>query len=240
MDACHRIGRQTAGKPRTIIVKFARFDQRQELFAARRQLREVAAPAGGRFTAKQLEKIFVSDNLTQHRQSILYAARQLRRKGKLFVEWSDVGQLKVRVTRGGDTKHITSFDDLRNLAGSDPDLPCAESVARPAAAAADAVASVPAAPTERPPVTRGKGKRGARSLTGFSWSVRLWHRHRTATAAADGSGSATAGWPPDGTNTGTETAAGAKSASLKTSLLKGDTPDVANPFRMFFLVKLQS
>ncbi|KAF0307301.1 hypothetical protein FJT64_018513 [Amphibalanus amphitrite] len=166
IDACHRIGRLTAGKPRTIIVKFARFDQRQELYAARRQLREVAAPAGGRFTAQQLEKIFISDNLTQHRQSVLYAARQLRRKGKLFAAWSDVGRLKVRVTKGGDTKHITSFDDLRGLVGSDPDLPRAEPVARPAAAAADAVAervaSVQAAPNERPPVAKGKGKRGAR------------------------------------------------------------------------------
>ncbi|KAF0302267.1 hypothetical protein FJT64_025619 [Amphibalanus amphitrite] len=166
IDTCHRVVRQAAGKPPTIIVKFARFDQRQELHAARRQLREVAAPAGGRFTTQQLEKVFVSDNLTQHRQSVLYAARQLRRKGKLFAAWSDVGRLKLRVTRGGDTKLITSFDDLRDIVGGDPDLPCADSVAHPAAAAADSVAArvapVPNVPIERPAVSKGKGKRGAR------------------------------------------------------------------------------
>ena len=149
--ACHRIGRQTAGKPRTIIVKFGRFDQRQELYAARRRLREVAPPAGGRFTSQQLEKIYIADNLTPHRQSVLYAARQLRRKDKLFAAWSDVGRLKVRVTRGGDTKIITSIDDLRDLVGNDPDLPAEESSTRtetttatPRAADGTAAPSVPA------------------------------------------------------------------------------------------------
>ena len=166
IDACHRIGRQTAGKPRTIVVKFSRFDQRQELYAARRQLREAPAPApGGRFTAQQLEQVYISDNLTPHRQSVLYAARQLRRKGKLFAAWSDVGRLKVRVTRGGDTKIIASTDDLRDLVGDDPDLPTEESCARSGTTTAPPrVDTVPADPTAR--VTRLTAARGGRGARG--------------------------------------------------------------------------
>ena len=158
IDACHRIGRQTTGKPRTIIIKFCRFDQRQQFYAARRQLHEVAAPAGGAFTAEQLKNIFVSDNLTQYRQSVLYAARQLRRKGKLSAAWSDVGRLKVRVTKGGDTKPISTIDDLRALVGDDPDLP-ADSVATPAAAAA---ATSSARTTATGAAGRGRPKRTGR------------------------------------------------------------------------------
>ena len=161
IDACHRIGRQSAGKTRSIIVKFCRFDQRQEFYAARRQLRGEAASAGGQFTAQQLEKIFVSDNLTQHRQSVLYAARQLRRKGKLFAAWSDVGRLKVRITKNGDTKLISTTADLRDLVGDDPDLPAdADFVAAPAAAAA---AAAPSARTTATGATgRGRPKRTGR------------------------------------------------------------------------------
>ena len=164
IDACHRIGRQKPGKARTIIVKFTRFDHRQELYAARRKLREVAAPAGGQFTRRQLESIYISDNLTQYRQSVLYVARQLKRKGKLFAAWSDVGRLKVRVTRGGDTRLIRNTDDLRDLVGDDPELTAAAEATTPPAAAADPDASAgraaggATAPADFQPVGRGKGK----------------------------------------------------------------------------------
>ena len=59
----------------------------------------------------------------------------------------------------------------------------------------------------------------------------------SATAGDSGSVTAAAGWSADGTTTGTETAAGTKSVSSKTSLFRGETPDASNPFRMFFLVK---
>ena len=67
IDTCHRIGRQTTTRHRVITAteKFVRFDQRQELYAARRKLRAVAAPAGAAFTRQQLGSVFISDNLTR-------------------------------------------------------------------------------------------------------------------------------------------------------------------------------
>ena len=161
IDACHRIGQKTPGKHRSIIVKFTRFDQRQDVYAARRKLREVAAPAGGPFTTDQLKGIYISDNLTKHRHSILYAARQLKRKGKLYAAWSDVGRMKVRITRGGDTKLINSTDDLRDLIGDDPELSAADNLTAAPEAVADRASSSgrgTTAPAEFQVVSRGKGK----------------------------------------------------------------------------------
>ena len=159
IDTCHRIGRQTTTRHRVIIVKFVRFDQRQELYAARRKLREVAAPAGAAFTRQQLASVFISDNLTPHRQSVLYVARQLKRKGKLFAAWSDVGRLKVRVHQGGNTRFITTIDDLRELVGDDPELVAPAD----SATAAAAPTSVPGRATAEPPPA-GRETRSKRTV----------------------------------------------------------------------------
>ena len=166
IDACHRIGRQTASKPRTIIVKFTRYDQRQDVYAARKKLREVSAPVGAPFTRQQLENIYISDNLTSRRQAVLYVARQLKRKGKLFAAWSDAGRLKVRISRGGNTKVISTNNDLRELVGDDPELIAVTHSADPGAAPGRAPGGA-VAPGKPPPApvdrwTRSKDKRAGR------------------------------------------------------------------------------
>ena len=126
VDVAHRIGRPRPGKTRTIIARFSTLAKRQAFYNARRELREAevrarAAP-GSRLTGEVLQKTYISDNLTQHNELLMYQARQLRKKEKLFAVWSDQGKLKLKEKKGASTKIFKSVDDLRKLCGKDPVL----------------------------------------------------------------------------------------------------------------------
>lgn len=122
IDISHRVGRPSPGKTRKIIVKFMRVSKRQDLYAARRDLRRARAARGSFFAEQVLTKIFISENLTRENDLLLYKARQLRKKGKLFAVWSDQGKLKTRITSGAPTRIFRSLEDLAALVGDDPVL----------------------------------------------------------------------------------------------------------------------
>ena len=133
VDVAHRIGRPKPGKVRTIIARFVTVSKRQAFYNARRALRDkdgAGAPPGSRLTEDILAKTFISDNLTQQNEFLLYQARQLKKKGKLFAAWSDQGKLKVKEKKGGSTKVFKAVDDLRDLCGSDPVLDEASAAAQ--------------------------------------------------------------------------------------------------------------
>ena len=104
-------------------------------------------------------------------QERLYAARQLKRKGKLFATWSDAGKLKVRVTAESGTVVVKTLDDLRKLVGDDPalELPAAGAesrlgpAARPESTAADATPG-PAPATQGTPTTAGEDADGFQAV----------------------------------------------------------------------------
>ena len=79
---------------------------------------------------RQLEKTFISDNLTRTNQHIMYVARSMRKQGKLHSAWTDVGRMKIRLSEGGPTKIIRSLEDLYEAA--DPDRRAGAAPAAPA------------------------------------------------------------------------------------------------------------
>ena len=122
VDVAHRVGRQKPGKTRTIIARFSTLATRQAFYNARRGLRGARAPPGSRLTDEILGKTYVSDNLTRQNELLMYQARQLKKKGKVFAAWSDQGKLKVKERQGSSTRIFKSTDDLRKLCGDDPVL----------------------------------------------------------------------------------------------------------------------
>ena len=120
IDTSHRIGVARPGTNRTIIVRFNSFKTRQEVYNARRELRKPRPVPGSSVSTETASKVFLSDNLTRANQFLLYQARQLKKAGKIFAAWSDVGRLKIRVTNNGPTKIIKSQDDLEKHAGVSP------------------------------------------------------------------------------------------------------------------------
>ena len=162
IDVAHRLGFKNRSNTRPVIVKLVRFEKRQELYAARKRIRGSELGQGSPITATEAENVFIADSLTRYNQSIMFAARQLKRKGKLFATWSDTGKLKVRVTSESSTAIIKSLADLRKLVGDDPALEPLPITARPEPAPADrpdlsAAATAAATPAEG--ASRGRGGR---------------------------------------------------------------------------------
>ena len=120
IDVAHRLGPQGRSSARHIIVKFVRFEKREEMYGARKKIRDGQQSPNSPISADV--PVYISDSLTRHNQEIMYVARQLKRKGKLFAAWSDAGKLKVRVRKEAPTSIIKSLDDLKKLVGDDPAL----------------------------------------------------------------------------------------------------------------------
>ena len=101
-DICrsHRVGRPLRGKNRAIIVKFISYNKRKEFYKNR----------------KNDNRVYISEDLTKQRSTLLYKARELRRRQKISQCWSADGRIFVRGLSDGDTKAgtklIKSEDDF--------------------------------------------------------------------------------------------------------------------------------
>lgn len=157
IDAAHRLGKPSTNKPRNVIVKFTTFVKRQQLYAARKQLRSARAPPNSVLTPAVLTGCFVSEHLTAQNATTMYAARQMRAKGKLCHAWTDGCRMKVRVTEKAPTRFISSIDDLIKIVGPDDQLESLVdgSTAPPAGGASAAASPAVRASAAAPPADRG-------------------------------------------------------------------------------------
>ena len=129
IDRTHRIGKPGTGKARPIIVRFANFTKRQELYNARRELRKPRPVRGSTVSPEVAGKTFLSDNLTRQNQHTMYVARNLKKEGKIHSAWTDVGKMKIRIREGAQTTVIRSLEDL--YAAIDPDRRPGDAAAAP-------------------------------------------------------------------------------------------------------------
>ena len=158
IDVSHRVGRPQEGRCRPIIVRMATRTSRDALYAARKDLRSGRVPALG---AEMIKKVFISENLTRANQRVMFAARQLKRRGKLHSVWTDNCRMKVRLQQGSSTRVIRNLDDLRELVGDEPELS--------AAADSAGLAPAPAPPRSRSrsPAAAAAGAGGEPDADGF-------------------------------------------------------------------------
>ncbi|KAF0295941.1 hypothetical protein FJT64_006546 [Amphibalanus amphitrite] len=119
IDCSHRLGRQQDGKCRTIIVKMSSHSSRDALYAARKNLRSARSSA---FGPEILKGIFIAENLTKANQQVMYAARQLKKRGKIHSAWTDNCRMKIRLQANGPTRVIRSLEDLREQVGDAPEF----------------------------------------------------------------------------------------------------------------------
>ena len=90
IDRSHRIGRRTESKPRDIIVKFSTYRVRQRVYKARTKLKD-SGYAG----------VFINEDLTKYRSTILYRARKLVKERRILGAWSSNGTVLVRDNNDG-------------------------------------------------------------------------------------------------------------------------------------------
>ena len=73
----------------------------------------------------------MADNLTRYNSAVMFAARELKREGRINSSWTDSGKMKVRIGgRNSPTKIIRSAADLRKLVGDHAALDAADALLR--------------------------------------------------------------------------------------------------------------
>ncbi len=102
----NRMGKKNAIKARNTIVRLKDKPLREKLYEERKKLITPGNPA---------KSMYINDCLTKHRQQLLYTARQLVKRKKLFAAWSQHGNILVRKEEDSKVIHIKDNGDLMVL-----------------------------------------------------------------------------------------------------------------------------
>ena len=102
----NRMGKKSAIKARNIIVQLKDKPLREKLYEECKKLITPGNPA---------KSMYINDCLTKHRQQLLYTARQLVKRKKLFAAWSQHGNILVRKEEDSEVVHIKDNSDLMVL-----------------------------------------------------------------------------------------------------------------------------
>ena len=108
IDRSHRVGspRHQRDRPRDVIVKFATYRSRQKFFKRRTALKDTG-----------YRGVFVNEDLTRQRSSLLYEARKLFKSSLVKGAWSSDGTILVR-DQSDRIHRINSLSDLNLFAAS--------------------------------------------------------------------------------------------------------------------------
>ena len=89
LDRVNRVGRIKDGTSRQLLVKFATYRERHRVYRAKKTLK-----------SNNSNRIFVNEDLTRRRSSLLYKARQLKKTKHIMDCWSYDGQILIKVSHG--------------------------------------------------------------------------------------------------------------------------------------------
>jgi hypothetical protein len=90
----HRLKAGTRDKCRPVIVRFANFHLRNQVYNSRKQLKD------------STEKVFISEHLTKSSSDLFFEARRLLREKKIFGAWTRNGEVFVRFSPDHTTRGI--------------------------------------------------------------------------------------------------------------------------------------
>ena len=105
---------------KSIIVKFLNHKVKTELYKSRTKLRHIKAadlfPSRNYSSAAGREpRIFINENLTDHRRRIISMANKMRKDQLIQSAWTLDGKIFVKTSTEGSPLRIFSLDDLDNL-----------------------------------------------------------------------------------------------------------------------------
>ena len=106
IDRTHRVGRPRPGQSRGLLVKFATYQQRHRVMRARHVLKNTA--------------VFINEDLTSKRATLLWKARSAKREGRIKDAWSSDGRINIRDLRDV-VRVIKSCDELIEVTTVPPD-----------------------------------------------------------------------------------------------------------------------
>lgn len=114
IDNCHRLGKQIKDSPviRGIIVKFVRNFDKEQFLKCRKVKRNLNTLELG-FNVNNI--VYVNENLTQRRRSLMARARKMKRVFNLAYVWSKNGRVYVRERENTKIILINSDKDLDSI-----------------------------------------------------------------------------------------------------------------------------
>ena len=98
IDRLHRVGRPKKDVEQQVLVKFATYRIRNKVFRSKKNLKRPATSTenGQEPGEERIKRIFINEDLTSHRSSLLWNARKMKRDGKIQDYWSWDGQILIK------------------------------------------------------------------------------------------------------------------------------------------------
>lgn len=100
LERCHFVGQAKTGRPRQIIVKFAHYQDKKRVFAAKSLLK--ANP----------DKVFLTEDLTSANHAVVKQLLPLKKNAKINSFWTVNGQIYVKKTALSDPVKISYMDSV--------------------------------------------------------------------------------------------------------------------------------
>ncbi len=105
-----RLGKKKETKTRNTLLKFKDKSLRDKIFEHRKKTATNSSPS---------ENIYFNDQLTKHRQNLLFTARNLVKSKKLFAAWAQQGNILIRKTESDKIVQVYDHDELKVITSNE-------------------------------------------------------------------------------------------------------------------------
>lgn len=110
IDIVHRL--ESKFKPRPVIVRFQNYDDKRNIYEARRKLKYYKKDEE---KLNGAERIFINENLTTIRKILYAQTRKRAKQNHWYSTWTNDGKIFVRKKKGEKAAKITKESDLEDL-----------------------------------------------------------------------------------------------------------------------------
>ncbi len=114
-----RLGKKKESATRNTLLKFKDKSIRDKIFENRKETATNSNPS---------KNIYFNDQLTKHRQNLLFAARKLVKSKKLFAAWAQQGNILIRKTESGKIVQVQDHSELQGITSMEESLTQIDSI----------------------------------------------------------------------------------------------------------------
>ncbi len=106
IEGFHRLGKKTEKRSRDMVITFKEKKTREAFHEQRKKTSQ---------SKDVTQNIYINDHLTDFRKGLFYRARQLVKHKKLFMAWTQKGNVLIRKEEGGKVIQVNSYRDMNSL-----------------------------------------------------------------------------------------------------------------------------
>ncbi len=106
IEGFHRLGKKTEKRSRDIIITFKEKKTREAFHEQRKKTSQ---------SKDVTQNIYINDHLTDFRKGLFFRARQLVKHKKVYMAWTQKGNVLIRKEENGKVIQVTSYSDMNSL-----------------------------------------------------------------------------------------------------------------------------